>query len=64
MNLFKVEKLKILHWLLEIAEIVYKYKILLAKTADDKPVFSDDKERYLEMAIRFDSNDMYILFRK
>ena len=34
------------------------------ETTDNEIVLSDDKERYLQMAIRINPNDIVILYRK
>ena len=60
--------MNILRQLLYIEDLIYKCKLLRAESklypADAKPVLTDDKERYLKMAIRIDPSDMFILCRK
>ena len=62
MDLCKNEKLCILRQLLRIEESLFKCKMLLRY--EPNSVSTDDKERYLKMAMRLDPNDPTMLFRK
>ena len=55
----KKEQLEILKLLVIIQEILDKSQKML-----NNPVLHDDAQRYLEMAMRLDPNDMEILYRK
>ena len=65
---YKREQLEVLKQLLMIEVFLGKCQVLLVD--DDSgldrgdPLFSDDNERYLEMAIRLDPNDREVLYRK
>ena len=64
MNLRKTEQMSILRELLIIGDLLYKSEIILGDGNLPGPVFTDDKERYLKMAIRIDPTDKFILYRK
>ena len=63
MNLCKNEQLDMLKQLLSIEDFLIKIK-LQNILANGDPVLYDDLERYYEMAIRIDPNDMFIIYRK
>ena len=62
MNFCKNEKLHVLRRLITIGELLVKCKMMLPPC--DRNSSCDDQERYLKMAMRIDSNDPSILFRK
>ena len=62
MDLYKNEKLNILRLLLYIEEKLFECIFLLRDEL--YPASTDDKERYLKMAMRLDANDPDILYRK
>ena len=66
MNSCKNEKLLILGQLLRIEQWLFQFTFLLRDDITDEfySVSTDDRERYLKMAMRLDSNDPDILERK
>ena len=65
MNLYKTEQFNILKKLLRIeTTIEHCHQLIDLPNEDIKVTYSDDKERYLEMAMRFDSSDPDIRLRK
>ena len=62
MDLCKNEKLDMLKQLLHIEERLFDSKLVLHDKLNS--VSTDDQERYLKMAMRLDSNDPTILYRK
>ena len=64
MNLYKTEQLNILKLLLRIETTVEHCHQLLGLPNGENNVPYDDKERYLKMAMRLDSNDPDISYRK
>ena len=56
----KKEKLLVLKFLLGIEETIGKAELMLG---NENSATSEDQERYLEMAMRLDSNDSEILER-
>ena len=56
----KKEKLLVLKFLLGIEETIGKSELMLG---NENSATSEDQERYLEMAMRLDSNDSEILER-
>ena len=63
MDFCKNEKLTVLKHLIYIEELLVRCKILL-RTENELNSSGDDRERYLKMAMRIDSNDSAILHRK
>ena len=64
MNFCKEEQLDVLELLIKISNILDKCQIVLDLVVDDDLVYSEENERYLEMAIKLDPNDSFILYRK
>lgn len=64
MNLYKTEQLNILKQLLRIETTIEHCHQLLGLPNGENNVTYDDKERYLKMAMRLDSNDPDISYRK
>ena len=64
MNLCKIEQMNVLNELLLIGDVLYKCEMMLRDCHHGDPKLTDDKERYLKMAMRLEPNDMKFLFRK
>ena len=64
MSLCKIEQMKVLRQLLLIGDVLYKCEMMLGDCHHGDPKLTDDKERYLKMAIRIDPNDVCFLYRK
>ena len=56
--------MNILRQLLFIGDVLYKCEMMLRDGHHGDPKLTDDKERYLKMAIRIDPTDKCILHRK
>ena len=65
MNLFKKEQFDILKQLVAIEDILLKAKSFKVEVlGESEPVLYVDQERYLEMAIRIDPTDGFLIYRK
>ena len=63
MNLCKIEQMDVLRQLILIGDVLYKCELMLRDCHLTRKL-TDDKERYLKMAMRIDSTDKIILNRK
>ena len=71
MNLCKNEQMDLLKQLLCMEDLIHKCKLFNVESklgckpgGDADHVLTDDKERYLKMAIRINPSDLFILCRK